>query len=194
MRLLAHLTHHSIESLGNQQDLKVLKREAARGIVLREEKILLMYTSRYDDFSFPGGGLDAGEDPQLGLRRELHEEAGAHDIDIIAPFGKVTEHQPTWKADWDMMFQTSYWYHCKLNQPLVANQLEHYEVSNGMSVEWVALDEAIRHNHQVMQRRPDSMGISIGRETLVMERVASELLTGNGEKRGQPPREREASL
>ena len=202
MRSLGHLVHASLhpmieekkfpqslfcssqetEALGSafqNHGVQVLQRQASRGIILQGEQILMMYTQRYDDFSFPGGGIDPGEDPQHGLRRELREEAGAADIHIIAPFGRVTEFQPTWKKDWDFMHQTSYWYQCALNQPLVANQLEHYEVANGMAVQWIGVDEAIRHNRAVMAKQPASMGLSIGRETLVLERVAEELLAAS---------------
>lgn len=200
MRSLGHLVHTSLhplveekrfpedlfcssqetDILGNafkSHGVQLLQRQASRGIILKGAQILMMYTERYDDFSFPGGGIDAGEDPQCGLRRELREEAGAADIRIVAPFGRVTEFQPTWKKDWDFMHQTSYWYHCELTQPLGANQLEHYEVANGMSVQWVGVAEALRHNRAVLSAQPASMGLSIGRETLVLERVAEELLS-----------------
>jgi 8-oxo-dGTP pyrophosphatase MutT (NUDIX family) len=178
MRLLTHLVHESITQPVQDQGLKVLDREAARGIVLQDDKILLMYTERYDDFSFPGGGIDAGEDPVLGLRRELAEEAGAHDVYVLGPFGKITEYLPCWKPDWDLMYQTSYWYHCELAGELQANQLEHYEIANGMAVHWVDIQQAIVHNQQVMARRPPTMGLAIGRETHVLQRVAEELVTG----------------
>ncbi|MGX5915296.1 NUDIX hydrolase [Aliidiomarina sp. Khilg15.8] len=180
MRLLTHLIHESITQPVQDTNLNVLAREASRGIVLQDSKILLMYTERYDDFSFPGGGIDAGEDPVLGLRRELAEEAGAHDVAVLGSFGKVTEYLPCWKPDWDLMYQTSYWYHCELVSELQANQLEHYEIANGMAVHWVDINEAIRHNQKVIAMRPSTMGLAIGRETHVLERVAAELVTGEG--------------
>lgn len=178
MRLLAHLIHESISQPLPEQNLKVLSREAARGIVLDGEKILLMYTERYDDFSFPGGGLDAGENPEVGLRRELAEEAGAHHLSVVGDFGKVTEYLPCWKPQWDVMHQTSYWYHCELMGVLQASQLEHYEIANGMTPRWVSIREAISHNQGVIASRPDTMGISIQRETQVLQQVAHELVQG----------------
>lgn len=180
MRLLAHLVHESIVQPINDQNLNVMAREAARGIVLQDSKVLLMYTERYDDFSFPGGGIDAGEDPVLGLRRELAEEAGANEIAVLGSFGKVTEYLPCWKPDWDLMYQTSYWYHCELASALQANRLEHYEIANGMAVHWVDINEAIEHNRSVIAKRPPTMGLAVGRETHVLERVAKELVTKEG--------------
>lgn len=34
-------------------------------------------------WQFPQGGLDAGEDPEAGLRRELREEIGTDDVDVL---------------------------------------------------------------------------------------------------------------
>lgn len=150
------------------QRLNILQREAARGIVRDKNKVLLMYTERYDDFSLPGGGIDKGEAPTDALRRELLEEAGADDIRIISKFAQVTEYIPTWKQGWDLMFQTSHCFECELYSALVDNQLEHYEVENGMSVQWVDLDDALRHNRSVIDANPASMGISIVRETYLL--------------------------
>ncbi|UYV18287.1 hypothetical protein K1Y77_12440 [Halomonas qaidamensis] len=44
-----------------------------------------------------------------------------------------------------------------------------------MSAKWVPLEEALKHNRSVIARQPASMGLSIHRETLVLERVASAL-------------------
>lgn len=176
MQRLAHLVHESLAQPLDVERLRVLKREAARAIVTRDDKILLLYTERYDDFSFPGGGIDLGESPEAGLHRELHEETGANQIEIVSHFGYVTEYAPTFKADWDVMYQTSHWFSCEIGQTLGETRFEDYEVANGMSAAWVSLDEALAHNRGVIQRRPSKMGISIHRETLVLERVAMALM------------------
>jgi len=176
MRLLSHFVHESLAHIPDLEALSLIRREAARGIILEQDRILLMYTSRYDDFSFPGGGIDAGEDPLIGLRRELAEEAGAHAVDVIAPFGQVTEYIPTWKSNYEAMFQRSHWFHCELLESLQQNKLEHYEVANGMEVKWVPIQEAISHNLAVIKSKPAHMGLSIVRETSVLQRVAEELI------------------
>ncbi|KFZ30985.1 DNA mismatch repair protein MutT [Pseudidiomarina salinarum] len=171
MRLLADIVHPSLMDLAGEK----LYRQAVRGIVMREDKILLLYTGRYDDFSFPGGGVDEDEDRILALKRELHEEAGLIVVGEPEPFGMVSEYQPYWKPQWPIMYQKSYWYHCEVAQETVATRMEHYEVANGMRPEWVALADAIKHNEQVIKQAPATMGLSIHRETRVLKRLAHEL-------------------
>ncbi|WP_404473565.1 NUDIX domain-containing protein [Vreelandella venusta] len=172
MQHIAHLVHEALPAPLVLEQMRVLTREAARAIVMRDGQILLLYTERYDDFSFPGGGIDAGESPEVGLRRELSEETGAKEINVTSHFGYVTEYTPTWKKQWDVMFQTSHWFTCQIGTALGEAKMEDYETANGMAAKWVSVEEALRHNRSVIARRPSSMGLSIHRETLVLERVA----------------------
>ena len=174
MRLLANLKHHSLpEVLGT----RVFKRRASRAIVLNGESILLLYTKRYNDFSFPGGGVDEHEDLVLGLHRELAEETGANGIKIVKEFGYIDELRPHYRQEYDLIHMLSYFYVCEIDSVLGQAQMEHYELSNGMEVRWVNIHEAIAHNRQVMDSKDTSMGFSIERETLVLELVAAELLS-----------------
>lgn len=66
MKLLKELIHPEL----SHREGRVLRRQAARGIVLRDDKLLL-FTERYNDFSLPGGGVDPDEDIQVALKREL---------------------------------------------------------------------------------------------------------------------------
>lgn len=52
MRHLKTTIHPDIEHLDDQT---VYKRNAARAIVLDGEKILMLYTERYHDYTIPGG-------------------------------------------------------------------------------------------------------------------------------------------
>ena len=76
MKLLQELIHPELAT----REGRALRRYAARGIVLREDRILLLFTERYNDFSLPGGGIDEGEDVAVALVRELEEETGARDV------------------------------------------------------------------------------------------------------------------
>lgn len=172
MRLLAELLHPGLPAAP-----KVLLRRAARGIVLRGERILLLHTERYDDFSLPGGGVDEHEDICTGLCREMEEETGAKNVRVLSSFGRIDEHRPHSRhPDFNTLFMQSFVYHCEIDDELGAARMEHYEVANGMNALWVNIHEALEHNRDVMSRAPSSMGQSIPRETLLLERIASEMV------------------
>ncbi|MEJ8555478.1 NUDIX domain-containing protein [Tepidibacter sp. Z1-5] len=172
MRLLKKMIHKDIKEIeGN-----IFQRKAARAIILDENKILLMYTKRYNDYSFPGGGVESNEELTHGLKRELNEETGAKDIEIIKEFGMLDEYRPTHYEGYDLMHMISYFYVCKINKELGTPKLEDYEISNGMSPIWIDIDEAINHNIKLIQSKDSKMGLSVERETLVLNLIKDELM------------------
>ncbi|WP_333607656.1 NUDIX hydrolase [Arsukibacterium sp.] len=173
MRLISCLTH-----IQPQAEHRIAERIATRAIVLNGEQILLLYTRRYNDYSLPGGGVDDGEALTEALLRELREETGAQQISILAEFGRVDEYRPWYRNDIDVMFMRSYCYLCQITGELGTPQLEDYEQANGMQVQWVNIFEAIAHNQAVMASNAESTGLSIIRETLLLETIARECLTG----------------
>ncbi|MDI3204956.1 MULTISPECIES: NUDIX hydrolase [Pseudomonas] len=173
MQLIAEIIHPELKSMQG----RVFRRHAARGIVLRDEQILLLFTERYNDFSFPGGGLNAGEDIVTGLKRELEEETGAREIQIRRHYGYIEEYRPYWKPQYDLMHMTSHFYLCGVALQLDPVRMESHEIANGMRPVWINLQEAITHNEAVMQRQESSMGQSIQRETFMLKKIASELMT-----------------
>ncbi len=52
----------------------------------------------------------------------------------------------TWKKDWDLMHQTSYWFHCDVAEELRASNLEHYEISQRHVGTLGFTSEAVAHN------------------------------------------------
>jgi 8-oxo-dGTP diphosphatase len=57
-----------------QDDLTVVR--AAGGLVVRDEKVLLVHRPKYDDWSFPKGKCDDGESDESCALREVEEETG----------------------------------------------------------------------------------------------------------------------
>jgi len=62
------------------------------------------------------------------------------------------------------------------DEELGKSNLESYEIANGMSAIWIDIHEAIRHNKEVIANKEDCMGLSIERETFVLEMIAEELI------------------
>lgn len=172
MRLLKKLIYKDVERIEG----RIFERRAARGIILKGSKILLLYTKRYNDYSIPGGGVDEEEDLITGLKRELAEETGAKNVEVISEFGYIDEYRPHYKTDYDLIHMISYLYVCKIDDEFEDVNLEDYELANGMSSVWIDIHEAINHNKEVIANKEDAMGLSIERETLVLELIAKELL------------------
>ena len=172
MRLLKSTIHTSLKSLGGT----TFHRKAARAIVLDGADILLLYTERYQDYSLPGGGIEAHEDPIEGLIRELEEETGAQNIRDINPFGMFEEYRPWYKPEHDIIHMESYCYLCSVDRELGSTRFEDYEVNNGMRPLWINIHDAIAHNEQTIAQS-DKKGMSIERETFLLKRVVEECLT-----------------
>lgn len=171
--------HHlqTIYHLQPSASARVQQRLAVRGIVARGRELLLLYTGRYDDYSLPGGGVEADEDHSLALVRELAEETGAREVNIQRPFGLIDEFRPP-RGDYDVLHMLSYCYVCQIATTLAAPQMEAYEIKNRMEVRWLDVDAAIAHNEAVMQRAAPGMGLSIVRETVLLKLIAQTLDNG----------------
>lgn len=161
MQLLKTAFHPDIApaDVSSDSGYTVSVRLATRGIVVNDEKILLLYTERYDDYSLPGGGIDVGESFIEGLKREMKEETGASDLHNISEFGCYEEYRPWYKDDADIVHMKSYCYLCDITGELEEPSLESYELSNGMRPLWVNIHMAIEHNENVIMNS-DKKGLS----------------------------------
>ena len=172
MRLLRSTIHPELSG----KEVKQFTRNATRAIVLDGDNILLLYTQRYHDYSLPGGGIDKGEDNIAGLIRELTEETGAQNITNIREFGLYEELRPWYKHGYNAVHMLSYCYQCDINKKLAEPALEKYEIQNGMTAKWINIHEAINHNQNTMANSTKK-GLSIERETFLLELIVKELLS-----------------
>jgi len=177
MRLLKTASHPDLspEDISPDSDLMLIVRHAARGIVVKGDNILLLYTQRYHDYSLPGGGIDEGEDEIAGLIRELREETGAQGIRNVKAFARYDEYRPWYKSDADIIHMISHCYVCEIDEALGETAFESHEVSNGMAPQWMNIYEAIAHNEAVIATS-DKKGLSIERETFMLRVIAEELV------------------
>lgn len=148
-------------------------RYATRAICINKKNILLLYTKRYDDYSLPGGGVNPNENIIESMKRELAEETGAQDIKNIEPFGIYDEYRPWYKPDFDIQHMISYCFTCDVDLKLGTTFHEDYEKSNGMRPLWIDINQAIKHNEQVILAS-NKKGLSIERETFLLKLIAKE--------------------
>ena len=129
---------------------KTILREAVRGVIFREGKLLMVYSTVNGDYKFPGGGIDAGESHLEALRRELNEECGATLKEVTGEFGKTIEYAHAIEDIFDTYKQISYYYFCEINDGLAENSLEDYEEALGFRPEWVDVESALVQNKKVL--------------------------------------------
>lgn len=171
MRLIKEMIHSGVERSGD-----VYRRLAVRGIVMEGENILLLYTKRYDDYSFPGGGVEEGEDLLEALKRELQEETGAKNVKVLDEYGIFEEYRHSRYDGYDFIHMSSHFYRCSIDKELGETDLEDYEIKNGMSAKWINIHEAIKHNREIISSKNKKMGLSIEIETYVLDLIVKELL------------------
>lgn len=107
-------------------------RTACRGVILRENKILLSYETLTNQWMIPGGGLENGECEKDCCIREVAEETGM----IINPSEcllEIDEYYEEWK-----------WVNRYYIGEVVGNteiKLTEREKSVGMEARWLSVDE-----------------------------------------------------
>lgn len=78
----------------NKQSIQEIVREpTAGGIIFRRDKNgdveILLIQDHKDRWTIPKGHIEEGETAQDAARREIGEEAGLHDIDMLGWLGKI---------------------------------------------------------------------------------------------------------
>jgi len=130
---------------------KTFRREAVRGIIFREDKLLMIYSPVNGDYKFPGGGVDIGEAHHETLGREILEESGATITEITGEFGKIIEYaHETAEEGYETFKQTSYYYICKIEGRTGTLSLDDYEEDLGFQPLWVDVNTALETNRNVL--------------------------------------------
>lgn len=172
MRLLKEIYRRNNINLSG----KMIFREAVRGIIKHEKKLLMVYSSKDGDYKFPGGGIDAGETHEEALVREIREECGAKVIDICSEFGKTVEYDIPIEKDYDVFKMISYYYVCNVDPILRDQFLDEYEEELGFEPVWVDIDSAIEANKTVINSKMYVVPRWTQRELFILELVKKEFI------------------
>lgn len=109
-------------------------RQAGRGIIIKDGKILLTYENNTDVFMTPGGGLEDGESLEECCVRELKEEAGL----IVKPLKQILKIN-------EYCFETMYvsnYFICEIVGECERN-LTDVEIQHGAEPKWVEINNAL---------------------------------------------------
>lgn len=109
-------------------------REACRGIVIHEGRILLTYEVNTDQWFIPGGGLEEGESTQECCVREMVEETGCV-VKANKQYLTINEHYDEW------LFVSHYFICDYVGE--TERTLTEREMEEGLEPRWISLEEAI---------------------------------------------------
>ena len=157
-----------------KKDGKTITREAVRGIILNNEKLLMIFSSENGDYKFPGGGNEIGETKEETLVREVQEECGALVSKIEKKIGKVIEYNKPLEKEYDVFKMTSYYYMCKVEENFCEQNLDQYEEELGFKPVWVNIDKAIQNNKELLNSNSKKAPRWTKRDTYVMEQISWE--------------------
>lgn len=151
------------------------ERPSVRGIILKEGKIALVHSLKYDYYKFPGGGCKKNEKHEETLIREVKEETGLVVIpSSIKEYGMVHRIQ---KGDYgDTFVQDNYYYFCDVGDQIQSQKLDDYEDEEQFTLEFISIEDAIKvnkNNHHSEMSKVYTMMIE--RDTKVLEMLLEEL-------------------
>lgn len=173
MRLLFEIDTKDYDPNG-----KAFVRPSVRGILIRDGKIAMVHSLKYDYYKFPGGGMEDGESLELALLREVAEESGLQVIPgSIREYGLVHRVQKGDKED--IFIQDNYYFLCDAEAEVQSQHLDDYEAEEHFTLEFVDPHHAIHTNRYVDHGPKDP--IMLEREAKVLE-----LLMQEGYANGSP--------
>ena len=166
MRLLFELDTKDYDPNGT-----AFVRPSVRGIIIRDGKIAMVHSLKYDYYKYPGGGIEPGETLEDALIREVAEESGLQVIPAsIREYGLVHRVQKSDRED--IFIQDNYYFLCEVKETVQLQNLDDYEADERFTLEWVAPCHAIRINRHKDHGPKDP--IMLEREARVLEILTNE--------------------
>lgn len=148
-----------------------VSRPSARGIIIKDGKLAMIHSIKYDYYKFPGGGIERNEQKESALIREVLEETGLDVIpQTIKEYGMVHRIQ---KGDYeDVFIQDNYYYLCDVEDNVHEQKLDDYEKEEKFTLEYVSPKQVIDANKACASKEADQ--IMLERECKVIGILAQE--------------------
>ena len=149
----------------------VFSRPSARAIIIKDGKIAMVYSKKYNYYKFPGGGIESDEYMEDTLIREVLEETGLCVIrDSIQEYGQVHRIQKGTKED--IFIQDNYYFLCCVKEDIKKQNLDSYEADEGFTLVFSDPQHAINVNRSNIL--DDFSQVMLEREALVLELLIQE--------------------
>ena len=168
MRLLFDMDLHDYENCTHS-----FIRNSARSIIIRDGKIAMIRSRKYDYYKFPGGGIEQDENPVEAMIRETREEAGLVVIpETVREYGYVHRIQKSDSDPTEAFVQDNFYYLCNAQDAVVSQELDSYESKENYTLEFVDPIVAIQKNRSVGQSPYNHLMFE--REARVLEMLIEE--------------------
>lgn len=138
-------------------------RQAGRGVIVKDGKILLTYENNTGVYMTPGGGLEEGESLAECCVRELKEEAG-YIVKPLTQFLKINEYC------FDTMYVSNYFI-CEITGECERNLTE-IEIEHGAVPQWVDFDTAVAIFREYDMYREDIASLYLREYTMLNKYLA----------------------
>ena len=152
-------------------------RPSVRGIIVRDGKIAMMHSKKYDYYKLPGGGMEKGEEYKDTLVREVREESGLIvKLDTVKEFGYVRRIEKGRIED--IFIQDNFYFICEAEDEAGSQDLDDYEADEEFTLEFVTIEHVIDVNQNANHLEKEEVQTFQGmldRENRVLELVKEEL-------------------
>lgn len=146
-------------------------RPSVRSIIIKENKVAMVHSLKYNYYKFPGGGIEEGENHNQALIRETLEESGLTIIsESIKEYGYV--HRIQKSELYDVFIQDNYYYLCDVEDKIQTQNLDDYESEEKFTLEFVNAKEVIDINRNKNHGPKDQNMIE--REAKILELLIKE--------------------
>ncbi len=165
MRLLFTIDKHDYPSEG-----EVFRRPSARAIIVKDGRLVMLYSQKHRYYKLPGGGIEPDESIVDAMMREVREETGLTVIpETVREYGYVHRIE---KGKFEPIFvQDNYYFFCETAEKMQETALTPEECEEGFVLAHPTPQEAIAANQLAAT---GDLAVMLQRENRVLELLLEE--------------------